>query len=84
MKEQIIKALWAAWFNGSFGINRELDQAVEQTISELRNHFQATSRDALFIEGKILELASFYEKGIFRDALEIGLSLANTTFWAGD
>lgn len=84
MKEQIIKALWAAWFNGSFGINRELDQAVEQTISELRNHFQATSRDTLFIEGKILELASFYEKGIFRDALEIGLSLSNTTFWAGD
>ena len=84
MKEQIIKALWAAWFNGSFGINRELDQAVEQTISELRNHFQATSRDALFIEGKILELAFFYEKGIFLDALEIGLSLSNTTCWAGD
>ena len=84
MREKIIKALWAAWFNGSFGVNKELDQAVEQTISELRNHFQASPKDALFIEGKILELASFYEKGIFLDALEIGLSLSNTTFWAGD
>lgn len=84
MKEQIIEALWAAWFNGNFGVNKELDKSVEQTIVELRTYFQASPKDSLFIEGKVLALASTYEKGIFRDALEIGLSLANATFWAGD
>lgn len=82
MREKIIEAIFGAWCDGQFGVDKEADRIIEEIIQDMNLHFAADDHNVIYIERQVMSAVSIQERSAFMAGIEAGLALVTGKFWA--
>ena len=75
MKQKILEAIFTVW-RESESYPRECPE-VQQVMDSIRDHFNATWKDELFVETQVMVAVCVSERAAFWNGLILGINLAS-------
>ena len=77
IRKKMIRTLYDAWADRRFpGTKSDLTE-VNAAIDDITKHFQATGKDALFVESTVINAMTAQEEKAFTDGFYLCLELLN-------